>query len=569
MQEKLIFIGLILIVGSIGFSEEMVTLPWKEFKEVYQEHILKDSASPELKSEKLITSLTMSDYHLTINETNAILQIEITGKVIQGKPEIITLFDKDVVISGKVSVANGKIISYENAICILPNDDKDFKVSLNLLLNFQEDSLSQYVALNIPDTLQNKLTISLNDKLKLIEKPGIEDQNGAFFFSSKNDLMVRFRAKNSIDIKKNPSVDILTQFELKNSRLIGEISLFVAKKSSRQFFIQIPVAYHFISSSLKNSRFKIFAGNKMEIKIPEEKSNVITINFSAAIKENKFTVELPSIENNTGREGDFTLTETDEIELSFADNSIRKSVLDKYYIDLFKQDQRKNKHNCINSRNIKSEDYVQNAQKDIPNKNALVHSRFLFLEPGKTSSIKIRRLSTVKSPEIVLDAIYFFTAFEENGRSLSVLKFNLPATSKRRLTLKRIPNAEIWSLKVNGTNKKVFSLDQDSWVIPLEQNKASLVELAFIKKSEKLGINGKLDSIISATGMSAEKLFYAVALPERLNLISIDAPLSPAENKKWDISKKFVGNRYYFYSSFYKGEEVKVALFYQEPKMIK
>jgi DNA-binding IclR family transcriptional regulator len=40
---------------------------------------------------------------------------------------------------------------------------------------------------------------------------------------------------------------------------------------------------------------------------------------------------------------------------------------DKEIFDLYK-------NNCIKNRNIKSENYAQNAQKDIPNKNALVHS---------------------------------------------------------------------------------------------------------------------------------------------------------------------------------------------------
>jgi hypothetical protein len=40
------------------------------------------------------------------------------------------------------------------------------------------------------------------------------------------------------------------------------------------------------------------------------------------------------------------------------------------------------KHNCINHRNIKSENYVQNAQKDMPNKNALVHNTFRFFVPN-------------------------------------------------------------------------------------------------------------------------------------------------------------------------------------------
>lgn len=39
-----------------------------------------------------------------------------------------------------------------------------------------------------------------------------------------------------------------------------------------------------------------------------------------------------------------------------------------------------NKHNCINNRNIKSENYAQNAQKDIPNKNALVHKGCLTID---------------------------------------------------------------------------------------------------------------------------------------------------------------------------------------------
>jgi hypothetical protein len=37
------------------------------------------------------------------------------------------------------------------------------------------------------------------------------------------------------------------------------------------------------------------------------------------------------------------------------------------------------KHNYINNRNIKSENYAQNAQKDIPNKNALVHNNIFYV----------------------------------------------------------------------------------------------------------------------------------------------------------------------------------------------
>jgi DNA polymerase IV len=45
-----------------------------------------------------------------------------------------------------------------------------------------------------------------------------------------------------------------------------------------------------------------------------------------------------------------------------------------------------NKHNGINNQNIKSENYAQNAQKDIPNKNAIVHKE----KSGNTISLKVK-----------------------------------------------------------------------------------------------------------------------------------------------------------------------------------
>jgi glycosyltransferase involved in cell wall biosynthesis len=47
-----------------------------------------------------------------------------------------------------------------------------------------------------------------------------------------------------------------------------------------------------------------------------------------------------------------------------------------------------NKHNCINNRNIKSENYTQNAQKDIPNKNALVHNKNALLADNPDEFVK-------------------------------------------------------------------------------------------------------------------------------------------------------------------------------------
>jgi hypothetical protein len=86
------------------------------------------------------------------------------------------------------------------------------------------------------------------------------------------------------------------------------------------------------------------------------------------------------------------------------------------------------KYNSINNRNIKSEDYAQNAQKDIPNKNALVHMNKTAFKPAWKGKIIVADLNVkpicefrikgsdkkLSSGEIQMLSLLFRPAPEEN-----------------------------------------------------------------------------------------------------------------------------------------------------------
>lgn len=179
-----------------------------------------------------------------------------------------------------------------------------------------------------------------------------------------------------------------------------------------------------------------------------------------------------------------------------------------------------------------------------------------------------KQFETLRTPPIVLDTVSLFTSFEENGNVLSVLKMDIPPEAGSFLTLQAVPDSEIWSLKIDGKKMKIYGKTengQSQWIIPLVQGKMSHVELATIRQASKLGLYGKLETELPGIGLPARKLYVALALPERVELMSVEGPVSPAAGVDIDPPREFVGKAYHFSRSFHKGESIHIALSYKEP----
>lgn len=187
-------------------------------------------------------------------------------------------------------------------------------------------------------------------------------------------------------------------------------------------------------------------------------------------------------------------------------------------------------------------------------------------DKAKTESLSIR-YKTVSTPPMVLDALYCYTSFEENGNALTVINMTLPPEAGESLKIKSVPHADIWSFRVNGKKMKVFeSKEKDTfWILPLAKDKASEVELALLTRGEKMGLSGRLEWALPQMEFPTRTVNVAFGLPERVELTAFEGPVSPASPFKRSRPKEFIGKPYYFSQSFYKGEGITLAVSYKEP----
>jgi hypothetical protein len=314
--------------------------------------------------------------------------------------------------------------------------------------------------------------------------------------------------------------------------VILEVHLAPARAPGGPVLVRLPGGAQLAGCSLKGSWVEKAGADALKLALPAGFSEAFTLQcaLERPAEDGDFSFALPVVEGNAGREGFFLLEEPEDADVRVSGQGLGAARL---------------------SAGLRAAGGGRDA---CPR-----------LARGGAVTLSVRRFQAVKTPEVVLDSIALFTAFEESGGALSVLKMTLPAQAGSRLTIRRVPGAELWSLKVNGQRKEVYCLDQESWIVPLARGRESEVELAFLRRGAKLGLQGRLEAQLPETGLSARKLLFGVALPPRVDLVSVEGDLSPEKGEPAPAPAEFAGRRYYFMRSFYKGEALKAALGYKEP----
>ena len=178
--------------------------------------------------------------------------------------------------------------------------------------------------------------------------------------------------------------------------------------------------------------------------------------------------------------------------------------------------------------------------------------------------LTLQRFDTVKAAPIVLDNMAFYASVEENGTILSVLELDVPSEAGNRLSLDAVKGADLWSLYVNGKKRTVYG-SETAWIIPLDAGKSSHVSLAYIQKTSKLKLQGRLTAQLPNTGIPARHITVCMALPERVELLSLEGPVSPSSADGETAPTEITGRRYYFARSYYSGDGMLFNLAYKEP----
>ena len=174
-------------------------------------------------------------------------------------------------------------------------------------------------------------------------------------------------------------------------------------------------------------------------------------------------------------------------------------------------------------------------------------------------------LSEVDTPEAVLHSVTFYSSFAEDGTVLSAMHLVIPGNERNQLELDPIEGAEVWSLTVNDKPRSLYLSAAEKWVIPLDAKVDSKVELAYLTRNQKLGLEGRLDFVIPETGLTARSVNLIVGLPERMHMLAMDSDLQPANGRGWPAFKSFNGRPHFFSKPFYRGRAFSASIIYQEP----
>ncbi len=527
----------LLVMAGAGLASESVTVPWDEFRRLYRDSVrrqlLKELGG---KREESVSSLDEATYSVKVSDGRAAVQVLISGHHVSGKPRTLRLFGSSAIVAKVEALKGGTLRSGDEGFSLLPAGVGQFQVSLSLVIPIDRDRRSQLLAFRVPTALKNTLALTLPDDLRLLEHPGLAGSDGRLLFAPTGKIQLRFGQRAAQAAGGKVEVDALTRLGFRGGKVLLVTWFQPGREVNRPLELKLPAGARYVGSSLQRDQVIARAGGILTLKLsaPDTAPFSVSCSLDRPAAGKSLALTLPDIVGNTARENFLIVDEPDGAEMKVSAKGLTAGV----------------------------------PASRLPRGLRVLRGlagNCLLLPHGARLQLNIRTFRALEPPGVVVDCVEFFTAFEENGGELSVLRATVPAGAVPRLHLEAIPGAKIWSLRINGKKKAIYGNGKAGWILPLERNKPSKIELAFLRRGGKLKLRGMLEAILPATGLSARRLLFAVALPARVQLISAEGAVSPTRPKLLTPPQEFVGKRYFFARSFHKGGQLKVKLYYREP----
>ncbi|NJN45431.1 MAG: hypothetical protein HC808_01880 [Candidatus Competibacteraceae bacterium] len=403
-----------------------------------------------------------------------------------------------------------------------------FYLDCEILLPQREDLRSPFVAFQIPASVQNSLSLEHSPDWRILEAPGQQLNDGPYFFSPQQQVLVRFAPADSI-LGQPPLVDSFTHLELLDDSYRATVFLVPRRKQSQPLQIRFPGA-RWLNASVQRSWISV-TDDETVITLPPDWQQPLSLDYELPV--DAATLQLPKIADNLGQEGVFQIIVPSSARLSLSGNGLQQGLDSQRLPSALRQ-------------------YAE------------INSLYARIPSAHTVQLAVERFATVAEPAIVLDTVYQYTSVADNGTLLSVLRLQVPPLPDRRLLLNAVADAEIWSLTVNGEPHSIYAQHDNRWIVPLAEGN-SLVELAYWRKTTRLVLQGRLELPMPALGLAAQSYHLALGLPERVELVALEGDLEPGDGKQWPSVSPFSGRPHYFTQPFYRGEALPVAIHYREP----
>jgi len=533
-----------LVACTAAFGDEGVYMPWEEFKSLYRQVIereIQTQAAP-LEKPRLVYSLDQANYALTVSDEDVVRgEASFSGTIVSGEPELIHLLGGEIVTTGISNLTGGTVLcaSQESTMAFLPEPgSRKFQLTVSFLIRPKEENGVRLLSYAIPAALQNSLALALPPDSRLIETPGIRGADGVYHFGISPSLTVRYADKTDVAAHAVIEMDTLSRVHVQKDLLLIDTFLVPIRPLPDSLVLIAPQGAKLITASLKTERLKD-GEDRYQLNIPANFDGRFSVSFALQLpsEQDGMAFTLPIVEGNTRQPCPFVVDEPDDGQVSVTANGLVSQIP-----------------------SIRLKEAFEREAASVP--------YFMTVPAGERISLVVKHLQAVDAPSTILDSQYLYTSFDENGIMLSVLILDAPPELGSRLALKAMPESEIWSLTVNGEKKSVYASGEDTWVIPLVAGQPSHVELAVLRKGPKLGLQGQIEVVVPGSGLPSKSLGIALALPPRVELLSLEGPVKPAKGEEFKPPAEFAGKPYFFSQSYYKGEGMRLALTYKEPVKI-
>ena len=537
---RAVLLPILLLMTAHTWAGEGAAPPWEEFKALYTEHVarqVRDDACVE--SEPAVYSLDETEYTLFPGADSVEGEVVVRGRRISGEVKPIPLFGPGLVLAEIGEVDGGALVAAPNSggIMLLPAEDAGaMQVRARFLARPAQGDGGLTVAIPGPRAAVNTLTLTLPANARLVEAPGIQDERGVWHFAADDALTVRYVERQVGAVPAAPELDTLTRIVVQDKRVLLGTFLLPVRTPPESLDLRVPRGCHYVATSLRPNQIERVDDGLFQLHPARDEQAPFAFEVALDLPENgaPLSFELPAVEGNTGSQGRFVLIEPDDGQVSATASGLV--------------------------------DRIPAARLDEALAGFVPDCRYFASLPSDESiTLDVRRFQTQSAALTVLGTQSLYVSIDDTGRSLSVLTLDLPSEVGPRLVLKPVVGGEIWSLTVNDTARSVFTDEDGHWIIPLDSGQTSHVALSVLHKGPPLGLQGKLEVSVPETGLPSQELRVGLGLPARIEVQSVEGPVSTAKEPDWLLPPDFVGKRYFFSQAFYKGEGLTLAVSYKEP----
>ncbi len=512
--------------------------PWEELKTLYREQITRELSAGEVTAESApVVVIDEARYGLHLGAERVEGELELSGRLVSGKPVPVPLFGPELVLKEGGEVTGASLIpaGESGGIALLPESGAaSFHLSASFLVRSSEERGGRTLSLAIPRALRNPVRLQLDEGLRLLEAPGIAGPEGEYYLAMGEVMQVRYASAAAEVESQAPEVDLFTRVVVSQRRVVLETHGLPVRGLPDATLLRLPEGAQLVSTSLKSSEITPHDSGAYALSGAVDSRQPFVVECALTLPEDgtALSFALPAIEGNAGREGRFVVVEPDDAQVA-----------------------------------VQGENLVANISSARLGEGFPVtgFAHFMQLPAAQPLTLTVTRFRAEEVIDTVLESQVLNVTFDETGRSLSTLHLEVPPEIGPRLILEPVAGGEIWSLTVNGVSRQVYTDSNGAWVVPLEAGQASIVELAFLREGDPVGIHGTLQVDVPRTGFGAKMLFVGVELPERVELQSVDGPVNTKGASDSGRPEGLADTPYVFSQPFYKGEGMAIAVSYKEP----